>query len=86
MQEMLGQSTCFQFVDYPSHEPNQTNNTAVTADTQQQLIHEYQQDQAQVQSISNQLVTNELGMGGIQGAVVGTDDAMSRRALDLDFW
>ncbi|EHK19027.1 uncharacterized protein TRIVIDRAFT_114321, partial [Trichoderma virens Gv29-8] len=86
IQEMLGKSTCFQFVEYPSDDSKRMDGPTAAMPQPQSHQHYQQQQQLQPQVISN-MSMNRNEMSGIQQVGVGVDDVMGYgwSAIDLDF-
>ncbi|KAJ3537193.1 hypothetical protein NM208_g6416 [Fusarium decemcellulare] len=87
MQEMMGKSTCFQFVEYPPDNNKRTDAPAAVL-PHQQLHSQYQQPQQQVPPpIMSQMTIDRGEMDGVQQVGVGYDDVMGYGwgAIDLDF-
>ncbi|KAJ4198310.1 Rac GTPase-activating protein BCR/ABR [Fusarium falciforme] len=89
MQEMMGKSTCFQFVEYPSDD-NKRADSQGAAISHQKPHQPYLQQQLQQQAlppVMSQVAINRDEMDGIQQVGVGDDDVIGYGwgAIDLDF-
>lgn len=89
MQEMLGRSTCFQFVEYPSDQDAQKIGAAVAdAPLQQQLDQQYQPHQQQTQPpVMSHVAMDREYVDNLPQVSVGKDDVMNYGwgPIDLDF-
>ncbi|RSM17817.1 hypothetical protein CDV31_003424 [Fusarium ambrosium] len=89
MQEMMGKSTCFQFVEYPSDDNKRADSQGATM-SHQKPHQPYQQQQLQQQAlppVMSQVAINRDEMDGIQQVGIGDEDVIGYGwgAIDLDF-
>ncbi|RSM13095.1 hypothetical protein CEP52_002139 [Fusarium oligoseptatum] len=89
MQEMMGKSTCFQFVEYPSDDNKRADSQGATM-SHQKPHQPYQQQQLQQQPlppVMSQVAINRDEMDGIQQVGIGDEDVIGYGwgAIDLDF-
>ncbi|KAI8721229.1 Zn(2)-C6 fungal-type domain-containing protein [Fusarium sp. LHS14.1] len=85
MQEMMGKSTCFQFIEYPSDD-NKRGDGQEAAMSHQKPHQPYQQQQLQ-QTLPPVMAVNRHEMDGIQQVGIGDEDVIGYGwgAIDLDF-
>ncbi|KAL2693684.1 hypothetical protein Neosp_000245 [[Neocosmospora] mangrovei] len=88
MQEMMGKSTCFQFVEYPSDD-NKRGDGQEAAMSHQKPHQPYQQQLQQqgLPPVMSQVAINRDEMEGIQEVGIGDENVISYGwgAIDLDF-